>query len=74
MEIAVIRFGAGWSVVHATGRTGGFNSSAEALAAAERLAEDATAQGHEVRVLFQAFNGRLTCLRPQGERPPPPGG
>ena len=59
MQIAAIRFGATWSLVHGRGRAGRFGDQLHALLAGERLAFDAIAKGHEVQLLVQLSSGRL---------------
>ena len=59
MQIAAVRLGASWLLVHAEGRAGRFDDPAEALAAARRLASEAAAKGEDVELFVQRFDAEL---------------
>jgi hypothetical protein len=62
MQIAAVRFGSSWRLVHAKGAAGRFGDPAEALAAARRLAAAAAAKGEDVELLVQRFDAELVHL------------
>jgi hypothetical protein len=78
LQFAVIWYGGRWTLLAPGVRYDRYASRESALAAAQRLAEQARRQGYEVEILAQDVGGQLSAVppseaeesRPHREDPP----
>ncbi|WP_374468818.1 hypothetical protein [Phenylobacterium sp.] len=71
LQFAVIWYGGRWTLLAPGVRYNRYASRESALAAAQRLAEQARRQGYEVDVLMQDVGGELSSVPPRAEADPP---